>query len=127
MHFQKPPYEQTKLVRVVHGKVLDVAVDLRPNSLTFGKWESLILSDSNKKQFLIPKGFAHGFITLSKVAVFSYKVDAPYSKTHESGIRYDDPALSIDWGINKKDIMVNKKDLELKKFIFHKNVEEDFN
>ena len=75
LHFQKPPFEQTKLVRVIQGEVLDVAVDLRKDSETYGKWESIILSGENKKQFLVPKGFAHGFIVISDTAIFSYKVD----------------------------------------------------
>ena len=106
LHFQKPPYEQTKLVRVIEGKVLDVAVDLRIKSATYGKWESVILSGDNKKQFLIPKGFAHGFVILSEYAIFSYKVDNPYSPNHEDGIRYDNPKLNIDWKINNEDIIL---------------------
>ena len=80
LHFQKPPFEQTKLVRVVQGEVLDVAVDLRKNSPTFGKWESVVLSGDNKKQLFIPKGFAHGFVVMSEEAIFSYKVDTFYKK-----------------------------------------------
>ena len=80
LHFQNPPFEQTKLVRVIEGEVLDVAVDLRKNSLTYGKWESIVLSGKNKKQLFIPKGFAHGFVVLSEKAVFSYKVDNPIQK-----------------------------------------------
>jgi dTDP-4-dehydrorhamnose 3,5-epimerase len=113
LHFQKPPFEQTKLVRVVEGKVLDVAVDLRMGSATFGKWESIILSGSNKKQFLIPKGFAHGFIILSDYATFSYKVDTPYSPEHEDGMRFDDSTLSIDWMVKHSDIILSKRDQHL--------------
>ena len=116
LHFQKAPYEQTKLVRVIHGEVLDVAVDLRPKSSTFGKHESVILSAKNKKQLLIPKGFAHGFVTLSEEAVFFYKVDNPYSRDHESGIIYNDSSLSINWGISESEIRVSPKDIELKPF-----------
>lgn len=114
LHFQKPPFEQTKLVRVIEGEVLDVAVDLRKNSPTFGKWESVILSGENKKQFFIPKGFAHGFVVLSPSAIFSYKVDCVYSKLHDSGIRYDDTSLNIDWLIDKNSIKLSDKDLILK-------------
>lgn len=120
LHFQKPPFEQTKLVRVIDGEVLDVAVDLRKNSPTFGKWESIVLSGENKKQFFIPKGFAHGFITISKEAVFSYKVDNPYSKDYESGVIFNDSSLSIKWGISQSEIIVSPKDTKLKSFTFLK-------
>lgn len=113
LHFQNPPFEQTKLVRVIEGEVLDVAVDLRMNSPKFGKWESVILSGENKKQFLIPKGFAHGFVVLSKTAIFSYKVDNPYSKQHDSGIKYNDPTLNINWLIDNKTIKLSDKDRNL--------------
>lgn len=114
LHFQNPPFEQTKLVRVINGKVQDVVVDLRKDSKTYGQYKSFILSDENKKQLLIPKGFAHGFLTLSNEAVFSYKVDNPYSKDHESGIIYNDSTLEIDWKIKKDNLLVSKKDLILK-------------
>ena len=113
LHFQKPPFEQTKLFRVVHGEILDVAVDLRKDSLTYGKWESFILSGENKKQILIPKGFAHGFVVKSKQAIVSYKVDAPYKKDFESGIRFDDKSLNINWEIESKNIKLNAKDQNL--------------
>ena len=113
LHFQLPPYEQTKLVRVTHGKVLDVALDLRKDSSTYCRWESIILSSENKKQFLIPKGFAHGFIVLSDEAIFSYKVDNYYSQKHESGINYNDPELRIDWKLNKEDFKISEKDIGL--------------
>ena len=113
LHFQKPPFEQTKLVRVIDGEVLDVAVDLRKDSPTYGKWESIILSGENKKQFFIPKGFAHGFVVLSKEAVFSYKVDNIYAPQYDSGIYYDDKDLSIDWAIPKSKLIVSQKDLDL--------------
>jgi dTDP-4-dehydrorhamnose 3,5-epimerase len=111
LHFQKPPFEQTKLVRVVDGKVLDVAVDLRKGSPTCGKWESFILSGENKKQLFIPKGFAHGFIVLSDSATLNYKVDNYYSKSHESGIRFDDKTLNIDWMIPLNKIIISEKDM----------------
>lgn len=110
LHFQKPPFEQTKLVRVIEGKVLDVAVDIRPGSLTYGVHESVILSGENKKQFLIPKGFAHGFVVLSDTAVFSYKVDNYYAPKYDSGILYNDPQLNIDWIVNKNEIRISEKD-----------------
>ena len=116
LHFQKPPFEQTKLVRVIEGEVLDVAVDLRKNSSTYGKWESIILSGENKKQFLIPKGFAHGFIVLSDYAIVSYKVDNAYAPNHESGILWNDNQLNINWGINSQKIVVSKKDENLLSF-----------
>ena len=109
LHFQKPPFEQTKLVRVVDGEVLDVAVDLRKDSPTYGKWESIVLSGDNKKQFFIPKGFAHGFLVLSEKATFNYKVDAPYNLNSEGGIRFDDKTFAINWKINSKDILLSEK------------------
>lgn len=114
LHFQKPPFEQTKLVRVIEGEVLDVAVDLRIGSSTYGKWKSIILSGKNKKQFLIPKGFAHGFVVLSKEAVFSYKVDNYYAPRYESGIYYGDKELNIDWSLPKSDLIISKKDTDLR-------------
>jgi dTDP-4-dehydrorhamnose 3,5-epimerase len=112
LHFQKPPFEQTKLVRVINGEVLDVAVDLRLGSPTYGKYETVILSEENKKQFLIPKGFAHGFVVLSKEAIFSYKVDNYYAPNHDSGILYN--SLDIDWMIPGKDLIISAKDKNLK-------------
>ena len=116
LHFQKPPFEQTKLVRAIQGEVLDAAVDLRIDSTTYGKWESIILSGENKKQFLVPKGFAHGFVVLSKEAVFSYKVDNYYAPEYDSGIYFGDIDLQIDWVIDSHDIIVSQKDLKLKNF-----------
>jgi dTDP-4-dehydrorhamnose 3,5-epimerase len=116
LHFQKPPFEQTKLVRVVQGEVLDVAVDLRKNSPTYGKWESVLLSWENKKQFFIPKGFAHGFVVMSDEAIFSYKVDNPYAPDYDSGIKYDDPILNIEWMIENDKLIVSPKDYRLENF-----------
>ena len=116
LHFQKPPFEQTKLVRVVEGEVQDVAVDLRPGSPTYGKHESVILSGKDKKQFLIPKGFAHGFLVLSDEAVFSYKVDKYYAQEFDSGIFYGDKNLDIDWVLPKSDLIVSEKDANLQTF-----------
>jgi dTDP-4-dehydrorhamnose 3,5-epimerase len=113
LHFQKPPFEQTKLFRVVYGEILDVAVDLRINSATYGKWESFVISSENRRQILIPKGFAHGFVVKSEQAIVSYKVDAPYKKDYESGIRFDDKSLNINWGIDSINIKLNTKDNNL--------------
>ena len=120
LHFQKPPFEQTKLVSVQYGEVLDVAVDLRKSSPTFGHHKALLLNEYNKLQFLIPKGFAHGFVVLSEYAVFSYKVDNYYAPDHDSGILYSDEDLKIDWNLDCKPI-VSKKDLLLDSFKNYKN------
>lgn len=101
LHFQRPPFAQTKLVRVVKGEVLDVAVDLRTNSPTFGKYEIVRLSEKNKMMFLVPQGFAHGFVVLSDSADFLYKVDNYYSKEHDGGVVWNDPDINIDWQISK--------------------------
>jgi dTDP-4-dehydrorhamnose 3,5-epimerase len=116
LHFQTPPYAQTKLVRVIQGEVLDVAVDLRKDSPTYGKHVTIILSAENKKQFLVPRGFAHGFIVLSETAIFSYKVDNMYSPTNDSGIRWNDPDLNIDWMIHPELIQLSEKDQNLQFF-----------
>ena len=113
LHFQKGEYAQAKLVRVVTGKVLDVAVDLRKNSTTFGKWFSIELSGENKRQLFVPRGFAHGFVVLSEFAIFNYKCDNFYNKASESGIIFNDSALNIDWQLNTNEILVSEKDLEL--------------
>ncbi len=115
LHYQKPPYTQAKLVRVIKGKVLDVIVDLRTDSLTFGEHFSILLDGTNKTELFIPKGFAHGFITLTKDAIFQYFVDAPYAKESESGIIFNDETLNIDW-IMKRKLIVSDKDRALKKF-----------
>ena len=110
LHYQLAPYAQTKLVRVLQGAVLDVSVDLRKDSPTFGKHIVIELSEENKKQILIPKGFAHGFITLTKEAVLTYKVDNYYHQESERGIAYNDKSLAIDWKLNPEDIKVSLKD-----------------
>ncbi|MCD6201150.1 MAG: dTDP-4-dehydrorhamnose 3,5-epimerase [Bacteroidales bacterium] len=112
LHYQLEPFAQTKLVRVVSGRILDIAVDLRKNSPTFGKWKSLILSDDNFLQLLIPKGFAHGFSVLSKEAIVFYKCDEYYHPETERGIRYDDTYLEIDWQIPPEKVIVSEKDKE---------------
>ena len=110
LHYQLPPYTQNKLVRVIKGEVLDVAVDIRRNSPTFGKHISAVLSEKNKKQLFIPGGFAHGFIVLSEGAIFTYKVDAYYSAEHEEGIAFNDKDINIDWHFLEKDIILSKAD-----------------
>lgn len=111
LHYQLAPYSQSKLVRVITGRVLDVAVDLRAGSPTFGKYVTVELSGENKRQFFIPQGFAHGFHVLSEEAVFTYKVDNPYMPTHERGLRFNDPAIGVDWGITNIDVVnLSEKD-----------------
>lgn len=110
LHFQKGEYAQSKLVRVVKGKVLDVAVDIRRNSKTFGQHHSIILSEENHLQFFIPKGFAHGFAVLSDETIFQYKCDAFYSKENEGAIIWNDKTLNIDWLLPEKDIILSEKD-----------------
>ena len=117
LHFQNPPFDQTKLIRVIRGKILDIAVDLRKDSKTFGKYESFIISSKNKRQLFIPNGFAHGFLTLSKKATILYKVDKKYSKSHESGIIFNDIDLNINWNLkNIKNISISSKDKKLMTF-----------
>ena len=99
LHFQKPPYAQGKLVRVVKGSVMDVAVDLRKDSPTYGKWESVVLSEDNKLLFWIPEGFAHGFVTLEDETVFNYKCTNIYNKESEGSLLWNDPDINIDWNI----------------------------
>lgn len=105
LHYQLAPCSQSKLVRVIKGCVLDVAVDLRKGSPTFGKYVAVELSDENKRQFFIPQGFAHGFHVMSEEAVFTYKVDNPYAPTHERGLRFDDPTVGVDWKITEPAIL----------------------
>ncbi|MDG2433729.1 dTDP-4-dehydrorhamnose 3,5-epimerase [Flavobacterium sp.] len=116
LHFQIEPYAQTKLVRVLEGEILDVVVDLRHDSKTYGHTFSVVLSVENKKQLLVPAGFAHGFSVLSETASVMYKVDQVYNKESERGIRYDDPTLNIDWKIAPDKIIVSDKDLVLPYF-----------
>ena len=113
IHFQKPPYEQSKLVRVIKGKIQDIAVDLRPLSKTYKKYFSIILDDQNKKQLFIPKGFGHAFLTLSDEAIVSYKVDAYYNPKFDSGIKFNDPKLNISWELNNNEIIQSTKDTKL--------------
>ena len=110
LHYQLHPAAQTKLVRVIQGKVLDVAVDIRQGSPTFGKHVSVELSSENKKQLLVPRGFAHGFVVLEDDTVFAYKVDNYYSPENDRGIKFDDPALQIDWQVPHVELKLSEKD-----------------
>lgn len=110
LHFQKPPYAQAKLVRVVQGKVLDVAVDIRKDSPTYGRYISTLLSDENHRQFFIPRGFAHGFAVLSGVALFQYKCDEYYHTEAEGALAWDDVQLAIDWKVPSDKVILSEKD-----------------
>ncbi|MCH5302826.1 MAG: dTDP-4-dehydrorhamnose 3,5-epimerase [Prevotella sp.] len=113
LHFQKGACSQAKLVRVIKGRVIDVAVDLRKSSPTFGRHVMVELSDENKRQFFIPRGFAHGFLVLSEEAIFTYKVDNVYAPHADGGIRWNDPQLGIDWPIDPQEVQTSEKDLNL--------------
>lgn len=110
LHYQQAPYAQAKLVRAVVGRIFDVAVDIRPESTTFGRWVGYELNDSNHRMLLIPRGFAHGFSVLSPEAVVHYKCDALYTPASEGGVMYDDPQLAIDWQIPQGEQIVSKRD-----------------
>ena len=113
LHFQKPPLAQAKLVRCLKGEILDVALDLRKKSKTYGLFETILLSDKNKNQLFIPKGFAHGFVVLSKSAIVSYKVDNYYNPNYESGVLWNDTDLNIDWKIRADEVILSEKDKNL--------------
>ena len=110
LHFQKPPFTQAKLVRVVKGRVLDVAVDLRKDSPTYGKHVAVELTEDNHRQFFVPRGFAHGFAVLSEEAVFQYKCDNYYAPQSEGAVAWNDPDLGIDWGLPSEDVLLSEKD-----------------
>lgn len=110
LHYQLAPYSQAKLVRVIQGKVLDVAVDLRKDSPTYGHWYSILLSDENKRQFFVPRGFAHGYSVLSETALFAYKCDNVYNPQSERGLNLKDAALNIDWQIPEEAMIISTKD-----------------
>jgi dTDP-4-dehydrorhamnose 3,5-epimerase len=110
LHFQLPPFSQTKLVRVKEGKVLDVAVDIRIGSPTFGKYIAEELSAENRRQLFVPRGFAHGFVVLSEIAVFNYKVDNYYSPESDRGLAFNDPAIGIDWILSPDEMILSEKD-----------------
>lgn len=112
LHYQKGEYSQAKLVRVIKGRVIDVAVDIRKSSPTFGKYVMVELSGENKRQFFIPRGFAHGFLVLSDEAIFTYKVDNVYAPQHEASIRWNDETIGIKWPIDAKDVLTSEKDLK---------------
>lgn len=112
LHYQLPPYAQSKLVRVIKGNVLDVAVDIRKGSPTFGKYVAVELSGENKRQLFIPRGFAHGFVVLSDFAIFSYKVDNYYSPNQDRGLAYNDPILNINWVLSPGQVKLSQKDSE---------------
>jgi dTDP-4-dehydrorhamnose 3,5-epimerase len=116
LHLQINPYPQAKLVRVLEGEILDVVVDLREKSETYGKHYKVILSSGNKKQLMVPPGFAHGFAVLSEYASVMYKVDNLYDKESERGVRYDDSTLAIDWTLKSSDIIISDKDMILPNF-----------
>jgi dTDP-4-dehydrorhamnose 3,5-epimerase len=123
LHFQKPPYAQAKLVRCIEGCVMDVAVDIRKGSPSFGKHVSVELSGENKKQLFVPRGFAHGFLVLSDSATFAYKVDNTYAPEFDAGIKYDDKELNINWGITEEEIQLSEKDKNLS---FFKDLDSPF-
>lgn len=122
LHYQVGEMAQAKLVRVLEGEVLDVVVDLREDSLTVGQWYGIRLSAENKRQLLVPRGFAHGYLVLSETAEFFYKCDNYYSKAHEGGIRYDDPGLKIDWEFDLGKVIVAEKDLILPHYGAHRKM-----
>lgn len=113
LHFQKPPYDQAKLVRCIEGKVLDVAVDIRKGSVTYGKHIAIELTGENKRQLFIPRGFAHGFVVLSEKAIFSYKVDNYYAPDYDGGIIWNDKVLNINWQTEADQIRLSEKDRKL--------------
>ena len=123
LHFQKPPFDQSKLVRCIEGNVMDVVGDIRKGSLTYGKHVAVELSAENKRQLFIPKGFAHGFSVLSESAIFAYKVDNSYAPSHDCGIRWNDNDLNIDWGLTRKEVQLSEKD---KKLSFFKDLDSPF-
>lgn len=121
LHYQVDAAAQAKLVRVIEGEVLDVAVDLRPHSKTYGEWYSIRLSAANAKQLFVPRGFAHGYLVLSETAIFCYKCDNLYNKQAEGGLNYNDKYLNINWEIPIEDILLSPKDKDYPHFGHHKN------
>ena len=116
LHCQLPPFEQSKLVRVIEGEIFDVAVDVRTESQTYGSFFSITLNDENKKQLFVPKGFLHGFLVLSETAIVNYKVDNLYSPEHDSGVIFNDPNININWPIGFDEMIISSKDSKLSKF-----------
>ena len=121
LHYQLPSYAQSKLVRCVIGEVLDVIVDVRPNSPTYGQHLSIILNEINKKQMFVPQGFAHGYLVLSETAIFAYKCDNYYAPSHEGGLLFSDPNLQIDWIMTQSEIIISEKDALLPVLGQHKH------
>ena len=121
LHFQKPPFDQAKLVRCIEGEVLDIAVDVRKNSKTYGKHVAVLLSGVNKRQLFLPRGFAHGFLVLSDTATFAYKVDNTYAPEFDAGIRWNDKELNIKWGMEDSEVIISAKDAELPFFLEFKS------
>ncbi|MDC1237768.1 dTDP-4-dehydrorhamnose 3,5-epimerase [Polaribacter sp.] len=121
LHFQKPPFDQAKLVRCIEGEVLDIAVDVRKNSKTYGKHVAVLLSGVNKRQLFVPRGFAHGFLVLSDTATFAYKVDNTYAPEFDAGIRWNDKELNIKWGMGDSEVIISAKDAELPFFLEFKS------
>jgi dTDP-4-dehydrorhamnose 3,5-epimerase len=120
LHFQVEPYSETKLVRCIRGEIFDVAVDLRKGSKTFGKWHGVFLSEENKKMFFIPRGFAHGFCTLTDISEVVYKVDNFYSPEHERGLLWNDPDIAIEWPVTNPILSIkDQKNMTFKSFIEH--------
>lgn len=117
LHYQLPPFAQSKLVRVIEGSVLDIAVDIRKGSPTFGQYEMVELSAENKRQFFLPRGFAHGFVVLSERAIFTYKVDNYYAPKHDRGILFNDPDIAINWSIDFDKIILSDKDKKQPKLL----------
>lgn len=111
LHYQKGEFSQAKLVRVIKGRVLDVAVDIRKSSPTFGKYVAVELSEQNKRQLFIPRGFAHGFLVLSDEAIFTYKVDNVYAPQHEASIKWNDKTIAVNWPIDESEVLTSEKDL----------------
>ena len=124
LHFQKPPFSQAKLVRCIQGSVMDVALDIRKGSPSYGMHVAVELTGENKRQLFVPRGFAHGFSVLSNNTVFAYKVDNWYAPEYDSGIRYDDQKLNINWGLSEDDIQLSEKDKDLESF---KDLDSPFN
>jgi dTDP-4-dehydrorhamnose 3,5-epimerase len=121
LHYQLPSYAQSKLVRCVIGEVLDVIVDVRPNSPTYGQHLSIILNEINKKQMFVPQGFAHGYLVLSETAIFAYKCDNYYAPSHEGGLLFSDPNLQIDWIMTQSELIISEKDALLPVLGQHKH------
>lgn len=124
LHYQLPPYTQAKLVRVIQGEVLDIAVDIREGSPTYGQSFSIRLSNANKKQLFVPRGFAHGYVVLSDTAIFAYKCDNLYNKPADAGVYFNDPQFNIDWQIDLDKVILSEKDSVQPKFGAHKPYRE---